>query len=402
MIHAPSKNKGQVLPYAILGLTIACAVLLLMYNTGQKITDKTVVANAADAAAYSAGVWTSRHLNFMAYTNRGMIANHVGVGHFVSYVGWIRYVRNSANNLQKVAGWIPYVGQVISAVRQVADGMVQAAESTARGGIPATEILNNAYFTAQVEAQAGLTYFRLNRIMEETARVYDPDIRVNELSNMSGLPPQVRAVLTTRITAQRARIPAFVETFKPGRDDNGEISALVQRSYGPSQRWIAGNRGWSMGNFFFKLRKTGSTSHQMNDQLTDWSSRDQLRLGTPDWLGWDWETLGKGKATAREFNANYRGINRYYNIREDNPSRVDGLYITVYAAKRQNQTDTKLLLPLSGGDLHGNTPLNATATALVAFKRPDEGFGARKEEYGSLYNPFWEPRLVYQTNVVGF
>ena len=398
-----SKQSGQILPFAVLGLTIACAVLLLMYNSGQKITDKTVVANAADATAYSAGIWTSRHLNFMAYTNRAMIANHVGTGHLVSYVAWMRYVHDSTRKLSKVAGWFPYIGPALQAANNLAERIKTISENGAKFAIPAIEQLNNVYFASQVEAQYGLTYFKINRIMEETAKVYDPNIKINQISDMSDLPLPVRSVITARIAAQRIKIPAFVETFSPGTDDKGELSALVERSYGPSQRWIAGNRGWSDGiPFIVKFKKTGSTTHQMDDEITDWSANDRLSFATPDWLGWDWETLAKGKATAREFDSDYRGINHYYAIREDQPSESKGLYITVYAAKRQNQSHTELLLPLSKEDPQGEKPLNATATALVFFKRPDNEFGSKREEYGSLYNPFWEPKLINQNNVIGF
>src|SRR5215218_5215023 len=87
-------QRGQIAPIALFGVLIASAVLVLMYNAGQKVTEKSQVANAADAAAYSGAVWTARHLNFMAYTNRAMVANHVAVGHFVSYVSWVRYIND--------------------------------------------------------------------------------------------------------------------------------------------------------------------------------------------------------------------------------------------------------------------------------------------------------------------
>jgi hypothetical protein len=377
--------------------------MLLMYNTGQKITDKTVVANAADAAAYSAGIWTSRHLNYMAYTNRAMIANHVGVGHFVSYVGWLRYVENTTTTLETLTSWIPYVGAAVSAADYYAEILVDVAEEAAPYAIPGIELLNDSYYASQVEAQFNMSYFKLNTIMEETAQVYDPDIRINEITDMSGLPAPSRALLTARIAAQRIQIPTFVESFSPGSDDDGEIAGLVERSYAGSRRWIAGNRGWSESFFgVVRIRKTGNTRHEMDDDVSDWDSTDRLRIGFLEWDGWDWDTLGKGKATASEFDSDYHGINNYYNVAEEDPSEVEGLYITVYAAKRQRETHTELALPLSTEDPQADTPLNASATALVEYKRPSEGFGTSREEYGSLYNPFWEPRLVNQNNTVGF
>ena len=83
-MRSAKRQRGQIAPVALFGVLIASATLVMMYNTGQKVTEKSQVANAADAAAYSGAVWTARHLNFMAYTNRAMIANHAAVGHFVS------------------------------------------------------------------------------------------------------------------------------------------------------------------------------------------------------------------------------------------------------------------------------------------------------------------------------
>ena len=103
-------HRGQIAPVALFGVLIASAVLVVMFNTGQKVTERSLVANAADAAAYSGAVWTARHLNFMAYTNRGMIANHVAVGHFISYVSWVRYINDSLQAIDRITQWIPYLG----------------------------------------------------------------------------------------------------------------------------------------------------------------------------------------------------------------------------------------------------------------------------------------------------
>lgn len=115
-----SLQLGQIAPVALFGVLIASAALMLMYNTGQKVTEKSQVANAADAAAYSGAVWTARHLNFMAYTNRAMIANHAAVGHLVSYVSWIRYIDDSIEYIDRITQFIPYVGQYVDMVEQVA------------------------------------------------------------------------------------------------------------------------------------------------------------------------------------------------------------------------------------------------------------------------------------------
>ncbi len=131
----PSKRhrcRGQIAPVALFGVLISSAMLVVMFNTGQKVTERSLVANAADAAAYSGAVWTARHLNFIAYTNRAMIANHVAVGHFVSYVSWVRYIDDSLQAIDRVTQWIPYVGQYVDMAEQISAQVRDATEQAAR------------------------------------------------------------------------------------------------------------------------------------------------------------------------------------------------------------------------------------------------------------------------------
>ena len=60
-------------------------------NSGQMVTEKMRLTNAADAAAYSAGVVHARALNLDAYTNRAIVANQVAIAQTLSLVSWGRY-----------------------------------------------------------------------------------------------------------------------------------------------------------------------------------------------------------------------------------------------------------------------------------------------------------------------
>src|SRR3954447_8859944 len=136
------RQSGQIAPVALFGVLIASATLIMMYNTGQKVTEKSQVANAADAAVYSGAVWTARHLNFMAYTNRAMIANHAAVGHFISYVSWIRYINDSLEAIDRVTQWIPYVGQYIDLAQQISAEVRDATEQAAQIAVPVVDAWN--------------------------------------------------------------------------------------------------------------------------------------------------------------------------------------------------------------------------------------------------------------------
>lgn len=208
-----SRQLGQIAPVALFGVLIASATLMLMYNTGQKVTEKSQVANAADAAAYSGAVWTARHLNFMAYTNRAMIANHAAVGHAVSYVSWIRYIDDSIGYVDHITQFIPYVGQYVDMVEEIAGQVRDVAERTAAIMIPAIDGWNDNFRAAQIEAQASLALNNLNELMQQTARSWDPAIRVNDRDEFDEMPGELRATVELQLMAQLASVPGFVERY---------------------------------------------------------------------------------------------------------------------------------------------------------------------------------------------
>ena len=240
--------RGQVLPVALLGLLIGCAVLVMMFNTGQKISEKTQVANAADAAAYTGAVWTARHLNFIAYTNRAMIANHVAVGHFVSYVSWFRYIANVVEFLDDYTSWVPYWGAVINIINEVVGYVKEYTEEFAEFLVEGIDGLNGMYRLAQLEAQASLSMEGLNDIMKKTGKSYDPDIEINDDAAVDALPAQFSVPLRAAVLSQQVQIPQLLKRYSSGEDDD-LMDKLIRQSYqieADNRSWIAGNRGWSL------------------------------------------------------------------------------------------------------------------------------------------------------------
>ncbi len=63
--------------------------LLLLFNSGQLVREKTSLNNASDAAAYAAATVHARALNFGAYTNRALVANEIAVGQAISLQSWL-------------------------------------------------------------------------------------------------------------------------------------------------------------------------------------------------------------------------------------------------------------------------------------------------------------------------
>ncbi|OUR88229.1 hypothetical protein A9Q81_24480 [Gammaproteobacteria bacterium 42_54_T18] len=85
MYNYNKKQKGQVLIAGMALFIVAASVFFLIFNSNRAVNEKMQLVNAADAAAYSGALTAARQLNFMAYTNRTMIANEVAIGHMVSF-----------------------------------------------------------------------------------------------------------------------------------------------------------------------------------------------------------------------------------------------------------------------------------------------------------------------------
>lgn len=391
------KQSGQIMPVALLGVLITSAVLVLLFNTSQKITHKSQLTNAADAAAYSGAVWTARHLNFVAYTNRAMIANHVAVGHYVSYVSWVRYVHDSIDYIDRVTQWIPIVGQYVDIAEQIAEQVRELAEQSAEVVVPAIDLWNANFRAAQAEAQASLALDNLNELMQATARSYDPEFRVNDRGALSSMPHELRTIIEAQLMQQLAEVPSFVRRYTAS-NDRGNLGELIDASLQANadlERWITGQRGWQETGILFRLRKQGSTDHVQSANGADWRASDQLQYRTRRLFGWSrWRRIGDrtSTATASEFDSDYSGVPSYYNVAGSPADR--SLRIAAVVTQAQDRIATADLLGMQSPRL----PMTAVAIARVEFRRPTTsgfpGLANDAHELANLFNPFWEARLA--------
>jgi len=116
-----SHQRGQVLPLGLVFLAICCVSLLFMFSSGKAVDEKLTVVNAADAAAYSAGIAQARALNYEAYVNRAIIANELAIAQSMSMVSWMRYFQATVRNVwgldelvgeHLIVGGIPIVAAI--------------------------------------------------------------------------------------------------------------------------------------------------------------------------------------------------------------------------------------------------------------------------------------------------
>ena len=87
------QQGGQAMVFGLLFMAVVVMTLLILFNQGQLVKNRVQIENAADAAVYSQAKLAARNQNFIAYTNRAMVANEVSVGQMVALLSWAKHYK---------------------------------------------------------------------------------------------------------------------------------------------------------------------------------------------------------------------------------------------------------------------------------------------------------------------
>jgi|TARA_B110000879_G_scaffold44071_1_gene62270 hypothetical protein len=96
----PGKQSGQAMVLGLMFLATALMFMLFMYNQGQLTRHRVQLENAADATVYSQAKLAARNQNFIAYTNRAMVANEVSIGQVNALMSWSARYRDMSRYTQ--------------------------------------------------------------------------------------------------------------------------------------------------------------------------------------------------------------------------------------------------------------------------------------------------------------
>ena len=157
----PGRQRGQAAVFILLMTGMIALAAIFLYRAGKLTSEQMELQNAADSVAYSISVLEARDLNFMAYTNRAMVANEIAIGQAVGLMSWLNHLGSMPTFLRRYATLlspIPFVGQAASAVLNgIAAGIEitaniakQAAGPLIAGAIPALVAASKVYSGAQV------------------------------------------------------------------------------------------------------------------------------------------------------------------------------------------------------------------------------------------------------------
>ncbi|AMP10611.1 flp pilus-assembly TadE/G-like family protein [Collimonas arenae] len=439
------RSRGQTL---ILFLGFAAALVsafLIAFNTGQTSNAKMRAMNAADAAAYSGAVWEARTLNFQAYMNRAMIANEVAIAQSVSLRSWVSYVDTFMTNINDITQFIPYVGEVTTAVQKAIKGVDKFVQASLPLG---EQILRGVNFVASSSQQA------INVIGVKAATELAGGVAQANGAQLTGPNTPLTGTLFLSneaswlgLTSSYCRTTNFACSNDLRR--LREVALNSRDGFTYSRAWK--DRWPFMLPFIFNVRKQGGTDLIDYDS---WKGLDSAELqrwnpkkmswgkGVP--LGWggaqaynpnvvtrvgthgsinEWDHFDGRKAnTTANYDNQKKMLFPFPNYRDIAKPAVQNadlhvpFAVEVFIPKNQIKTSDEMLSKdgkpaqaiLFNGTVvnpspnfaNGNEGVYALATGCVRFSRPIGSERASgRTEYPSLFNPYWRASLATNSRI---
>jgi hypothetical protein len=415
---------------------------IVVFNVGQTTNAKMRAMNAADATAYSGALWEARTLNLQAYLNRAMVANEVAIAQSVSLRSWIEYLQNFVNHINDVSEFIPYVGEVTTALADALTEIDDVTQEVLPVAESALRLLNTATFDAElVVNDAG------------------PIVAANLASNVATANgATISAGGDALMLADAAKWANFTQTYKKSTgvvpsDGRTRLRQVVL----DSRDGFTQTRDWHIGSPLveFEFKKQGGSDLLGFDSWKglDSSQLDTVYIPIKGWkvkvpIGWggaqaysterngygqngtgnDWTSVDgklavkvsdqspnasayKGSTAAAAF-PDYRDIANMNRLPAPQkvadvhlPFAVEVLINKAAVNTSDNNSATSMHHPttvLPDGtvvDHHsnfasGDKGVFALAQACVRFSRPYGATRAGGLEYPSLFNPYWRASLA--------
>jgi len=408
-------HSGQALVAVLALLAGMLGAFVLVFNTGQVVNDKIRLTNAVDAAAYSAAQWQARSLNFQSYLNRAMVANEVAIAQLVSLRSWSRYVDTVTTNVDRVARYVPYLGPPIRALEEGWDAVDQILD----GSLPGIEGLLSSWNTHALESAQFMAH---QTTLPAAAEIATHVLQANEPRAIVGQDARLLQARNGAIWQHR-----FTQRYERGGGDLRRFTQLLADS---RDGFTRSRRSDLFDAGIISLPRRGGT-----DLIGEYSWRgvDTLSLHIDVPLAHEEIPLGWGAAEQRRQvqrgrgehggslsrnpsasrraaramrpRENYRGIPQIRDVVNPRSHEPRPLVYSFAAHLPAGQVRTldRLLMPAGLPTLEGanesvapafaDGALHAISSAEVYFQRP-AARADRRQEYPSLFNPYWQVRLV--------
>jgi len=297
--------------------------LWMMYDSGIVNIEKVRLQNTADSAAYSSAVVVARDMNFIAYTNRAMVANQVSMGQMVGMASLAHHQSAYASQIGLLAGFIPSAKVIEPIATVVAKGIDALATIMANSIVPQNEFV----ITGLSEAQAAFhltASIAAERMSTDVTLANDADVKQLSLFGVAQLHEQIADLIGTiqNLRPNAASLPSGAD------DDPKKRFSEFQNIVVQSEDRFTANRSYVWGAPFsatygkpipisglglvdaYESRKYGGNEFQSGTDSSgklkwEWSAMDDVSVwadicsGKPVTCKWQEKIpLGYGVANA--------------------------------------------------------------------------------------------------------
>ncbi|MCH8257838.1 MAG: hypothetical protein IIA75_08070 [Proteobacteria bacterium] len=250
---------GQAMVFVVLFLGVVTLSLVFLYKAGKITSEKMQLQNAADAAAYSVSLTEARDLNFMAYTNRAMVANEVAIGQLVGMASWATHWESFGTYLMAYEKLFvyPLVAAVsLGTAQDGVEGFFTAATNIifavpgkffykvfkAIGNIGATVLhnINKVYGVVQTGYHYASILYGISAyidVIEDNA----PNAKISDF----GMLALIAHTLT--YTDIIPGYDSFIKTYKPSKEEMAEGFERFAAVVNGSKDEFSRHRGWTLG-----------------------------------------------------------------------------------------------------------------------------------------------------------
>lgn len=387
------REQGHAVVFVLALLACLVAAALLVHDSGRLAAQKRRLIDAADAAAMSGAVFQARVLNFEGYMNRAIVANQAALAQSVSLRSWLDYMTRTVDRADRVARFVPYLGQATRALRSLMAGANRAAQPLLASGEAALSTFTTEFALAAeaLHIAAGAAALEL--------------VRSTAADNFPGAAPSTRG--DALLAAHAARWAALTRS-RSGAARSRQKDVIVR-----SLDRFTVDRGATLASLgIVKLEKRGGT-----DLLGfgTWRAMDSFALHRRDLFGWDetfsigWGAAEQGaRSNARGVHGNSYRVNGRTSRTAARSLRSSRLWRGLPAMRDVAQTSSRAnhdlrldleltaqvaaVFPVAAADA-GAPEMHALASAHVFHARPVERLD-RRRELASLYSPYWHARLA--------
>ena len=276
------REQGQVLPLGLVLVACAMAGAFVLFNTGQIASEKMRLANSADAAAYSGALWQARALNFQAYTNRAMVANHVAVGQAVSLHSWMTYAQVTSENLAAALRPVPVLGVVTTGIETGVRPVAQVVTAGAKINFIAANAAISALSAAQ-GAMVAATMINTPELIQAVAKETDSRFTTN---SAYGLWKKAENIDQWRKFNKR-----YTKRDEKMSRERGDMVIASRDEFTRSRNWDLFDSWMPSGFALHKLRRQGGTRLSMvkskQGMQWEWQAKDTLSIDNKvlTWFG---------------------------------------------------------------------------------------------------------------------